>query len=379
MYSYVDKLIVDYLGEELEIVRLERMVGFEVMKSCPPNLTLVEPNTAIIAFSRRGVLAIKKQLEDAGRKVSVLYGNLSPGVRREEARRFRAGETDILVATDCIGMGLNLPIKTVIFSETTKFDGREERELNAQEIKQIGGRAGRFGKFDCGYIGATTKRSLNLVRERMSFVANESAAPCFVRPTLLQLKVLSEKLGTENIHTAIELFANLGNRGEQLVCSTLKEMLAIAAKIEYSQTLAAMSFRDKHLFTCAPVSVGETMDHYLNWLKSYCKKSYIDLHESHYLNYINGGSAKDDDSLNRAENCVKILTVYHWLARKKSVEFPDLEKCEDYRDKINTYIEQSLKSKTPPRKCRCGAKLAMSYKHKQCQACYENSYEYDFR
>src|SRR6202020_2576418 len=147
------------------IIHLERIGKLEVLKKHIGNLSKIESGSAIIAFSRRAVLAYKKELEDGGRKVSVLYGNLSPGVRREEAKRFRSGETDILVATDCIGMGLNLPIKTVIFSQTTKFDGRNSRDLTPQEVKQISGRAGRHGKFECGYVGAINKSSLTLVSQ----------------------------------------------------------------------------------------------------------------------------------------------------------------------------------------------------------------------
>jgi ATP-dependent RNA helicase SUPV3L1/SUV3 len=365
------KLIVDYLGEELEVVRLERMVGFEIMKAHTPNLALVEPSTAIIAFSRRGVLAIKKELEDAGRTVSVLYGNLSPGVRREEARRFRSGETEILVATDCIGMGLNLPIKTVIFSEVEKFDGEDVRALIIQEVKQIGGRAGRFGKFECGYIGAMSKDALEFVKYQMSEKADNSVRPCFVRPTLLQLEALNQQLASTDIKVAITLFASLGNHGEQLICSTLKDMLEIADKIEGSKILSRLSFSDKHVFTCAPVSTGDTMDAFTDWLKGYCNKIPMSLNEAKYGTFLSGGHASDDGVLNHAENCVKTLTVYHWLSRKKVTSFPDLDRCEDFREKINTYIENSLKKKGMHRRCEnCGTKIAMAHKHKICDKCF---------
>ena len=75
-------------------------------------------------------------------------------MRRAEAERFRKGETDILVATDAIGLGLNLPIKRVLFSQSDKFDGEQVRDLTPTEILQIGGRAGRFGMFqENGEVG----------------------------------------------------------------------------------------------------------------------------------------------------------------------------------------------------------------------------------
>ncbi len=99
-------------------------------------------------------------------RVSVIYGNLSPEVRREEARRFREGESDILIATDAISMGLNLPIKTLLFAQYSKFDGLNRRDLNSSEVTQIAGRAGRFGLNEVGYIGALDRDTLRAVKSK---------------------------------------------------------------------------------------------------------------------------------------------------------------------------------------------------------------------
>src|SRR5258708_18325995 len=84
------------------------------------------------------------ELERMNRSVSVVYGNLPPEVRRRQADRFAAGETEICVATDAVGMGLNLPADNVCFYELEKFDGTQVRPLTTNEIRQIGGRGGRF-------------------------------------------------------------------------------------------------------------------------------------------------------------------------------------------------------------------------------------------
>lgn len=87
-------------------------------------------------------------------RCSVIYGNLPPATRREQVRRFLSKETDVVVSTDAIGMGLNLPIRRIVFVETRKFDGVNKRTLNPEEIKQIAGRAGRFGLYDEGFVAA---------------------------------------------------------------------------------------------------------------------------------------------------------------------------------------------------------------------------------
>lgn len=109
---------------------------------------------ALIAFSRKKVLAIAAQLENMGIQASVIYGALPYRVRKAEVKRYLTGETKVVVATDAIGMGMNLPIHRIVFLEDKKFDGLDTRKLNSQEVKQIAGRAGRLGMFEEGYVNS---------------------------------------------------------------------------------------------------------------------------------------------------------------------------------------------------------------------------------
>jgi ATP-dependent RNA helicase SUPV3L1/SUV3 len=122
----------------------------------------VKQHDALIVFSRRSVWDVAAELARRKIKASVIYGALPPSVRREEVRKFIEGETSVVVATDAIGMGLNLPIKRVVFLETEKFDGKVRRPLLHSEYKQIAGRAGRLGIFDVGHVATTYgKKILN--------------------------------------------------------------------------------------------------------------------------------------------------------------------------------------------------------------------------
>jgi ATP-dependent RNA helicase SUPV3L1/SUV3 len=143
--------IAKLCGDPLEEVGLERK-GPLVAARRPVPLAELGAGDALIAFSRRDVLDLRADLLRRGRRVAVVYGALSPDVRRAEAARFRSGDADILVATDAIGMGLNLPIRRVVFLTLRKFDGESRRDLSAQEVKQIGGRAGRYGRFEEGIV-----------------------------------------------------------------------------------------------------------------------------------------------------------------------------------------------------------------------------------
>ncbi len=150
-----EKLLVGMLkrcGDEYEIVRHERNTKLSFIPERYDISKDVEQGDALIAFSKKNVLAIAASLEGRGIKASVIYGNLPPQTRQEQVRLFTEGVNQVVVATDAIGMGINLPIRRVVFMNTTKFDGVGKRRLLAEEIRQIAGRAGRYGFYDTGYV-----------------------------------------------------------------------------------------------------------------------------------------------------------------------------------------------------------------------------------
>jgi ATP-dependent RNA helicase SUPV3L1/SUV3 len=114
----------------------------------------VRPQTLVVAFSRKAVYAVAAALDPhRPGKVGVLYGALPPATRRSVIDRFTRGELEVLVTTDVIGHGINVPATTVLFAETTKFDGFERRALRTWETAQIAGRAGRYGLTGHGRVG----------------------------------------------------------------------------------------------------------------------------------------------------------------------------------------------------------------------------------
>ena len=119
-------------------------------------LSSVPPRSAVVCFSRRGVYAIANEVRKTGLKVGVLYGALPLAARKQQLDAYENGELDIMVTTDVIGHGINLPIDNVIFAETTKYDGFERRPLHIWEAAQIAGRAGRFGLSTEGKVYAAS-------------------------------------------------------------------------------------------------------------------------------------------------------------------------------------------------------------------------------
>jgi ATP-dependent RNA helicase SUPV3L1/SUV3 len=133
----------------------------------------LRPGTVVVAFSRKAVLALAGEANVRHpERVAVLYGAMPLASRREEIDRFLSGRADVCVATDVLGHGVNLPCETLLFAETTKFDGEARRQLLPWELAQIAGRAGRFGFHEQGHVGVLTgvpwaKPDPSLVREAL--------------------------------------------------------------------------------------------------------------------------------------------------------------------------------------------------------------------
>ena len=147
---FIKRLITSF-GDPYNVVQHERLAPLRYAGHCK-GYEDFRPDDAIICFSRKNVLSTAAILEKQGFRASVIYGALPPEARRNEVRKYLAGENNIVVATDAIGLGISLPIRRVVFAETQKFDGREFRPLTTAEVNQIGGRAGRYGLHEYGEV-----------------------------------------------------------------------------------------------------------------------------------------------------------------------------------------------------------------------------------
>src|SRR6188768_1038121 len=144
--------LVDRAFPERELKVFERKLPLEFVGE--RTLRSLTPGTVVVAFSRRAVLALAGEVNRLHLdRVAVLYGAMPLASRREEIERFLSGSAEICVATDVLGHGVNLPCETLLFAETTKFDGVERRPLLPWELAQIAGRAGRFGLVERGHVG----------------------------------------------------------------------------------------------------------------------------------------------------------------------------------------------------------------------------------
>ncbi len=145
------KKIIQKLEDDVEFKNKERLskLSFGGHKK----ISRIERKSAVIAFSTEEVYAIAELIRRQKGGAAIVMGSLSPKTRNSQVSLYQSGDVDYLVATDAIGMGINMDLDNVYFSNLKKFDGKKLRNLNISEIGQIAGRAGRY--LNDGIFGTT--------------------------------------------------------------------------------------------------------------------------------------------------------------------------------------------------------------------------------
>lgn len=326
------------LGDELTIVQLDRKTQLHP-QSEPTEYNQLQPGDALIAFGRRQVLELKAQLEAQGYHPAVLYGALGPEVRRNESTRFSSGDADIVIATDVIGMGLNLPIKRVLFSAMTKYDGEKIQTLSGNEVRQIGGRAGRFGHHDEGQVGVLPP----LDTEACDYIAKSLATPASPpEDTRAQIwapwhavEAMSNYLDTDNLYTILTTLyeyclsddpdLKVGNPKDQLEVARILDICALPLETKYNLLGAPLPIRSQQ-------SVGR----YLSWLGLQANDRPIDEH------IISTLRAHKRASLEELESYAKMLVLYDWMALRYPQHYNAHQQSRKQRKDIDQRISDIL-------------------------------------
>ena len=344
--------LIEECGDTYEVHYTERHTDLVFDDSFEDFPYDVEDGDALIVFTRRDVHAVAAELHRDGHRCSIIYDALPYDVRHEEARKFNAGETDVVVATDAIGMGLNMPIRRVVFIEDKKFDGREKRPLRPDEIQQIAGRAGRFGMFDTGYFSSLY--SPDVIREGMGkHVDSITNAIIEFPPSLLDLDVsLSKILEKWNSIPDKDGYTKANIKTEIKLCKVLERLT-----------------NDKYLIyelICIPIDERDPAV-YSMWEEL---SDAVIRHATVRLEDV-APSYSEKSQLAELETAYKICDLLFHFATKfwKDGSEKEIIRIKSDISAITMRIlgEQALTGKT----CRvCGRKLAWDHHYDICDRCY---------
>jgi ATP-dependent RNA helicase SUPV3L1/SUV3 len=337
---------IEALGEPYAITRLERKTPLLLETESLSGARYhrwklkkqLQKGDAVIAFSRKDVLTLSARFRQWGYGVASIYGALSPEVRRTEARRFESGEADILVATDAVGMGLNLPIRRVVFSSTHKFDGVATRELNATEVRQIAGRAGRYGIYPTGYVNAFENDELIHLKHMLATSDTAELQRLPITPNLFHMQALSDSRHSNRIGELLAYFTERVGM-DSPIFETAKLAVHVSQGTLIDQHAPQLPLAHKFMFSCAPVSLDKAheRDYFLSCLHSFAAARRRALPAAPpWL------SAESPRHLEEAENLSQDLSLYAWLSFKFPQVFHQGEDVPELRASISRYIERAL-------------------------------------
>ncbi|KZO92331.1 P-loop containing nucleoside triphosphate hydrolase protein, partial [Calocera viscosa TUFC12733] len=219
-------------GDEIVINRYERLSPLKIAdKSLGGDLSKVQQGDAIVAFNRSFIFQLAQQVASkTGHSAALAYGALPPEVRNQQAKVFNDPNSglSVMVASDAIGLGLNLKIKRIIFHRMTKWNGKEVIELSPSQTKQIAGRAGRFGLHGEGESGEVTTlfpADLPILRRAMG-VPNSPILRGQIAPSSLIVIDFYRLLtpGT-TIYDAQKVFADFTRTAPWQIASPMKQDL----------------------------------------------------------------------------------------------------------------------------------------------------------
>lgn len=339
------RALAQRLGLPLEVRKKERkhplVVANRALAEHPQQaLTRARAGDAFVVFSRRDALNLRDDLLAQQHSVACIYGALSPEVREREARRFACGEADLLVATDAIGMGLNLPIQRVIFTSVQKYDGTERAELPVALLQQIGGRAGRFGHQTAeeGVAVGLTPAEHQVVA-RLMRVPQEMlpAAGFMVTPGAQYLEQLAQLSGDSRLEVLLTLFTLHCDQGDGFFLPHVpEEQHARAAQLD---RLGNLPLRVKHTFSMAPMASNhEDLDQaWRSWARQ------VNQGKAVRLNFL--ASDPEQASLEEAETAVRLLAAYRWFGHRMPEVFVDHAAADAVLGPWITAVDEHLKSR----------------------------------
>jgi ATP-dependent RNA helicase SUPV3L1/SUV3 len=331
-------------GERCEVRVFERKQHVQLLPA-PVPIAALKMGDAVVAFSRKDVLMLRDQVAANGHPVSVIYGALPPEVRRREAERFAHGASHILVATDAIGMGLNLPIRRVLFSTMVKFDGQDDRDLDVSEVHQIAGRAGRYGMHEEGFVGVLKEAEPSAARLLKELLPKAPRAPrdfkAPVAPNGWHVDTIASRLHKDRLREVLGVFMEqLKLDNAHFAVAELEQMLELAEQLDKSA--ARLSLKERFIYAQAPVDTrtDAQVQEFLGWANAHALVGKAGT--PWFLQDVD-----EHSRLDRMEQALRACTLWLWLDLRFPGIYGHVDAVVDLRGRLNDGIERHLKGKKP--------------------------------
>ncbi|KAM8924467.1 ATP-dependent RNA helicase SUPV3L1, mitochondrial [Pelodytes ibericus] len=334
-------------GEEVEVNKYERLTPLKVLDYALESLDNLRPGDCIVCFNKNDIFSVSRRIEAQGLECAVIYGSLPPGTKLAQAKKFNDPDDPckILVATDAIGMGLNLSIKRIIFNSLVKpsLNEKGEREMDTistSQALQIAGRAGRFrSMFKDGEVTTMFREDLLLLKEIMSkpVPAIETAG---LHPTAEQIEMFAYHLPEATLSNLLDIFVSLSQvDGLYFVCN-IDDFKYVASMIQH----IPLNLRVRYVFCTAPINrkqpfVCTTL---LKFARQFSKNQPLTF--DWICRHINWpvASPQTIKDLMHLETVHDILDLYLWLSYRFMDMFPDANLVRQIQRELDSIIRMGV-------------------------------------
>ncbi|CAG9835669.1 unnamed protein product [Diabrotica balteata] len=335
-------------GEDLEVRNYKRLTPLKIENTAVGSLENVLPGDCIVCFSKNDIYSVSRGIEATGKEVAVIYGGLPPGTKLAQAAKFNDPENSckILVATDAIGMGLNLSIKRVIFYSLIKATMNEkgEREMDTISVSsalQIAGRAGRYGtQWPEGSV--TTFKSEDLpTLQNLLASQPDPITQAGLHPTAEQIELYAYHLPNSTLSNLMDIFINLSTVDDSLyfMCQT-EDFKFLADMIQH----VPLPLRARYLFCCAPINkkMPFVCTMFLKFSRQYSKNEMITFD---WLCRNIGWPLQPPKTildLVHLEAVFDVLDLYLWLSYRFVDLFNEPNLVRDMQRELDQIIQQGI-------------------------------------
>lgn len=333
--------------ERLEVKSYERFTPLEIeplRQDVDQTYEIVRPGDCIVAFSRSDIFNIKAQVEVlTPYKACVIYGALPPETRRQQARLFNdpSNEYSVMVASDAVGMGLNLNIGRIIFHTLQKGPRTGLIDVDPSAIKQIAGRAGRrSSQFSVGKVSCISPRDLKKVRQALRLPPSASLTErAGLAPEFDHFEAFAARFPEMPLHQIVDAFANQSSvQGPYFFCK--QEPMVVAASL--LGRVKGLTLRDLYSFVTAPASLSDknVLAALLHWAKRYAKGQPCPL-------YIDPPDVIpiSTTEMRTIETAHAIVSLWLWLSFRFDEEyFSDRDRAQDVAEQLSNLLSRGLES-----------------------------------
>ncbi|KAJ3337864.1 hypothetical protein HDU83_008488, partial [Entophlyctis luteolus] len=362
------KRICELTGDDITVNEYNRLTPLHLEKrGFSGSLSNIMPGDCFVTFSRRNIFALRKRVESFGTyQAAIIYGGLPPGeflvaragvrcffavadagaeTRTEQAKLFNNPHStyDVLVASDAIGMGLNLNIRRIIFESLSKFNGTETVPLTVSQIKQIAGRAGRFRTmYSEGYVCTFNNNDMPRLRQALGTDVVPPIPSAGLFPTLEQLVQFSSELPPETkFAELLDRFEELSRLdGDYFLCN-LSSHKEIASSIEHID----LSLSDRYNLIGAPAATMSSNKQVATAFQKFA--SHIQRGEECLIEDIvelPSKEARTMETLQELENSHKIIMLYIWLSFRYRAIFTSTDSAAHLKRASEELINASLET-----------------------------------